>query len=179
MRANQERMAPVRELMRELMPDGPRMPSALEVRAGGARAMPGLPRRNKAVDTIQGLVRTFIFLGLFLLVCKLTHFRQKMLYDARINRRFLAVFYTLCTLYIVLYTFMLCKLRLLRPPSQKVSADDWDKTAPIPMYAASGCLALAVVSFIFALWPCFQFATFLIGTLGFITMIFVLQWLPV
>jgi hypothetical protein len=179
-RANPDRMAPVREFMKDLpglSPDIPRPPSGLDVRAGGDPIL-GRPK-SKAVETVQRLIRTIVFLAIFLFVCKLTHFRQKMLYDARVNRRYLAVFYGLCATFLALYAFMLFKFRILRPKSQRVPVDDWDKVAPIPLYTASGCLMLAVISFVFALWPCFQFGTLLIGTLGFMTLIFVMQWFPI
>jgi hypothetical protein len=102
-----------------------------------------------------------------------------MLYDTRINRRFLRVFYALCAAVLALFGFMQCRLRLLRPAGQRVPVDDWDKAAPLPMYAAAACLVLAVVAFVFALWPCFQLATFAIGALGFMTVILVGQWLPI
>jgi hypothetical protein len=153
--------------------------SALDTRPGGSIPHSLLPAQSRGMELAQRLIRTIVFSTLFLFACKLTHFRQKMLYDIRINRKFLGVFYALSASWAVLYLFLVIRLRALRPKAQRVPVDDWDKVAPIPMYAASGCLVLAVIAFIFALWPCFQVMTLVLGLLGFMTMVFVLQWIPI
>lgn len=138
-----------------------------------------LKQTNHVRDTIQRLFRTVIFVSLFLIVCKLTHFRTKMLYDPRINRKFLSMFYLSSAGFGICYTIMVVSLRILKPKGKKVPVDDWDKASPKLMASACVCLVAGVVSFIFALWPCFQFATFIIGTLGLISLIFTLQWIPI
>jgi hypothetical protein len=154
-----------------------RKPAAFDPRTGGG-AQSLLPAKSKSAEFSQRLLRTVVFTGLFLLVCKLTHFRQKVLYDTRINRKFLGVFYGFCGTFGIIYVYMAVTLRYLRPQEKRVAVDDWDKEAPIPLYTASACLAFAMISFIFALWPCFQLSTFGLGILGFMAMIFVIQWLP-
>lgn len=137
-----------------------------------------IPHRSEAVETTLRVIRTIVFTALFLFVCKLTHFRQKMLYDVRINRRFLDMFYFLAAVFVVIYLYLLITLRILRPPNKRVPVDNWDTIAPFPLYTCTICLVGCVISFIFALWPAFHFMTFIIGVLGFITMIFIFQWLP-
>lgn len=137
-----------------------------------------ISHQSKAVDLTLRIIRTIVFTALFSIVCKLTHFRQKILYDIRINRNFLAMFYFFSAIFVIVYFILLFRLRILRPPNKRVPVDDWDTAAPIPLYFCSGCLVCAVISFIFALWPAFHIMTFIIGVLGFITMVFILQWLP-
>jgi hypothetical protein len=156
-----------------------RTPAAFDTRPGGEAPVPLAPRKSKAVAFTENLIRTIVFVGLFLLVCKLTHFRTKILYDPRINRKFLKAFYGSCALWSILYTYMVLTLRVMRPKAKKVPVDDWDKVAPIPLYAASASLALAVITFIFALWPCFKLATFAIGTLGLMALLFAGGWIPI
>lgn len=151
----------------------------IDPRPGGNIPPPiKISHRSEAVETTLRVIRTIIFTGIFLLVCKLTHFRQKMLYDVRINRRFLKMFYFLSAVFVIIYLYLLLKLRLLRPQNKRIPVENWDDVAPIPLYTCTGCLVCCVISFIFALWPAFHFMTFIIGVLGFITMIFIFQWLP-
>ncbi|OHT04383.1 hypothetical protein TRFO_28082 [Tritrichomonas foetus] len=152
----------------------------LDPRPGGSQTQSPIvmPKTSPAVETALAIFRTIFFTALFLIVCKLTHFRQKMLYDVRINRKFLGMFYLFSAIVIIFYVYLLTKLRILRPPNKRIDVDDWDRVAPIPMYTCTGCLVCAVICFIFALFPCFRFMTFVIGALGFITMTFILQWVP-
>ena len=154
-------------------------PGPLDIRPNGSITNTSAGKRSKKVELVQNLLRTLFFVGLFLIVCKLTHFRQKMLYDVRINRKFLGAFYFSCFAFLMLYLYMVVTLRLLRPKESRVPVDRWDREAPIPMYVASACVMFSVICFIVALWPCFKLFTFVIGTLGFISTIFVLQWIPI
>lgn len=137
-----------------------------------------LPEPNPTVELVKRILHTILVVGLFLIVCKATHFRQKMLYDARINRSFLYTFYFLIGMVFVLYFYLSLTLRWLRPRNKRIPVDNWDKHQPIPFYTAVVCLVLSVISFIFALWPAFSLATLAIGLLGFTSVIFVLQWVP-
>ena len=68
----------------------------IDPRPGGNIPPPiQVPHRSEAVETTLRVIRTIVFTSIFLLVCKLTHFRQKMLYDVRINRRFVSMCYFL------------------------------------------------------------------------------------
>ena len=154
------------------------VPVGVDTKPGGSAPVTITPEKSKAVELAQRVIRTVFFVALFLIVCKLTHFRQKILYDVRINRSYLHVFYFLCGLFLVIYSYMFVTLRLTRR-DRPVPVDKWDIVAPIPMYSASACLFLAVLSFIFALWPCFKLFTLVIGTLGFLAMIFTLSWIPI
>lgn len=132
----------------------------------------------EAFDIAKRVIRTVFFAALFLGICKLTHFREKMLHDVRINRTYLTMFYACCGFFLMCYFYMFVTLRACRRKNP-VPVDKWDIVAPIPMYSAAASLFLAVVTFIFALWPCFRFFTIVIGTSGFLAMIFVLSWIPI
>jgi hypothetical protein len=125
------------------------------------------------------LVRTALLILLLFAVCKVTRFRVKLQHDVRINRQLLRVFYLLVATFVLIYIVLLLQLRWLRPKDTQILVDDWDKAAPIMMYIATGCLYFAWFAFIFALWPCFRFGTFFIAIIGFLTFIFVAQWLPI
>ena len=141
------------------------------------RALAARKKKSKEVELAGRIIRTIITVSLFLLVCKITHFREKMLHDVRINRRFLYLFYTAVLTFICVYTYLLFKLRLLRPRNKRIQVEHWDRAEPIAMYIATGALVMSVLCFIFALWDTFQLMTFVIGFLGFMSVIFVLQWL--
>ncbi|EAY18522.1 hypothetical protein TVAG_083780 [Trichomonas vaginalis G3] len=155
-----------------------RLEESMDARPGMMQK-PLIPEPNPTFELIKRILTTVITVVLFLVVCKATHFRQKMLYDARINRSFLATFYILIGIFLSLYLYLSITLRWLRPKNQRVNVDNWEKVQPIPFYISVGCLVLSVISFILALWPAFQLATFVIGFLGFTSVIFVMQWLPV
>ena len=151
---------------------------SIDPRPGGAEPPFELPKQSPGVELFMRMFRTIFFTLLFLIICKLTHFRTKILYDVRINRKFLGMFYLFSACFTVLYLYMLFTLRILRPPNRRIPVDNWDKAAPIPMYSGTACLVGAVICFIFGLWPCFHLMTFVIGVLGFITFIFIMQWIP-
>ena len=72
---------------------------------------------------------------------------------------------------------MFFKMTVFRKP--KIPVDKWDAIMPIPFYAMTISLVLMVICFIFAMWRTFQLMTFVIGTLGFLSVVFVMQWIPV
>ncbi|OHT11225.1 hypothetical protein TRFO_01179 [Tritrichomonas foetus] len=137
------------------------------------------PQLPSGTDRTVRIMKTIFFTMSFLILCKLTHFRQKILHDVRINRNFLYAFYGLGEFFIVIYLYLLITLRLLRPANRRVPVDKWEKVKPFAMYAGSMCLIMATICFIFALWPAFHVMTFIIGTVGFVNLILVAQWIPI
>lgn len=135
-------------------------------------------QKSKAAVIAEKLIRTIITVSLFLWVCKATHFRQKVLHDVRINRNFLKMFYLSSVSCLVCYLIMLFMNKILRKPNQRVNVERWDVETPKPFYGMTISLVLMVVCFIFAMWRTFQLMTFVIGTLGLFSVIFVLQWIP-
>jgi hypothetical protein len=144
----------------------------------GSSSQFNIPRARQ-VELGDRFVRTVLLVVLFFAVCKITRFRVKLQCDVRINRRLLRGFYLLVSAFVLIYVVLLVQLRWLRPKDRQIPVDDWDKAAPVMMYIATGCLYFAWFAFIFALWPCFKFGTFFIAVIGFLTLIFVAQWLPI
>lgn len=136
------------------------------------------PKENKAVEFAKKVIRTVLTVGLFIFICKLTHFREKVLHDVRIDRKFLAVFYFTSISYVVIYIYLLITLRWIRPENKRIPVDFWDRYSPKMFYTSVVCLVLSVLSFIFAMWRTFQLMTFPIGFLGLLSLIFILQWFP-
>jgi len=151
-------------------------PSAFDNKKDGVQNL--LPPENKLSSFIGRVIRTILFVGAFLYIAKITHFREKILHDVRINRKFLYMFYFSSSVFIVFYLYMVITLRWLRPANRKIPVDKWDQASPKCLYTAAGFMVLSVLCFIFALWPTFQIMTFVLGILGFMSLIFVMQWIP-
>lgn len=151
--------------------------SQYEVRPGGT-APKYDDKKPKAWGIASRMIQTVVSCAIFIALCKLTHFRQKILYDVRINRNFLKMFYIMCLAFTAIFLYLETKFVFMRPRNKRIYVEKWDIVAPYPLYTASGALVLAVISFIFALWPAFKFMTFIIGFFGFTSMLFLLQWLP-
>lgn len=153
--------------------------ASIDQSPGGSRPpLRPAPQRSKAADVAVRLVRTIITVSLFIAVCKATHFRQKVLYDVRINRNFLKMFYLSSASCIACYAIMLFRNKVLRRPNQRIGVERWDVETPKAFYGMTISLVLMVVCFIFAMWRTFQLMTFVIGMLGLLSVLFVLQWVP-
>ena len=137
-----------------------------------------VPPERKSVVYTKRALQSIIVISLFLFVCKITHFREKFLHDVRINRNFLTVFYISVAGFFVNYLWMSIALKWCKPKNQRVKVDNWDKAMPLQFYSATVSLVFSVLSFIGAMWRTFQLMTFVIGTLGFMTVVEILSWLP-
>ena len=137
------------------------------------------PQLSPNAEIAYRIFKTIFFFFLFITLCKVTHFRLKILHDVRINRKFLYSFFFLLSLFILVYFYLLFTLRLLRPVNRRVPVEKWDKIKPVPMYFCTIALILGTFCFIFALWPAFHIMTLVIGIVGYVTMILVFQWIPI
>lgn len=125
------------------------------------------------------LFRTIISIIALLIIFKITHFNQKILYDVRVNRKFLRHLLVVCFVFIFIYFYLLFRLRILRPENRKIAVDKWDKAAPIPMFFCSFLLVYGSVLFILGLWPAFHIMSFILLYVIYTNMIYVFQWIPI
>ena len=108
------------------------------------------------------IFRTIISLLSLTIIFKITHFNQKILYDVRVNRKFLHHLFIVCIVFIFIYFYLLFKLRILRPENRKIAVDKWDKVAPIPIFFCSFLLVYGAILFILGLWPAFHIMSFIL-----------------
>lgn len=125
------------------------------------------------------LLRTVISFIILIIIFKITHFNQKMLYDVRINRKFLRHLSVVCLVFIFIYFYLLFRLRILRPENRKIAVDKWDKVAPAPMFFCSFLLVYGSILFILGLWPAFHIMSFILLYVIFANIIYVFQWIPI
>ena len=155
----------------------PDQPSQFDARQNDMPQNP-LPPRNPYVVFTKKVFSTVATVGLFILVCKLTHFREKVLHDVRINRNFFRLFILCISTFLAMYIWMSIKGKWTRPANRRIPVDMWDKAMPKQFYTAVVAIALSVFSFIGAMWRTFQLMTFPIGILGLLTVVEILGWFP-
>ena len=125
------------------------------------------------------IIRTIFSIILLIIICKITHFIQKILYDVRINGKCLHHLLITCLIFILIYFYLLFKLKILRPENRKVAVDKWDKVAPVPMFFCSFLLVYGSILFIVGLWPAFHIMSFILLHSFFACLIHIFQWIPI
>ena len=136
-------------------------------------------KERESVRITKQIISTIFSVAVFLVLCRLTHFRTKILYDKRIDRNFLRLFYLSIFIYLMLYFYLLIKLKYLRPKDRRVPIELWDKYSPKTFYTCVVFLVLSILSFIFALFKTFKLMTFVLGFSGLMAALSVLQWTPI
>lgn len=144
---------------------------------GGDIALPY--KERESVRITKQVISTILTVAFFLLLCRITHFRTKILYDKRIDRNFLRLFYFSVFMYFTLYFYLSLRLRYMRPENKRVPVELWDVYYPKVFYSCVAFLFLSILSFIFALIKTFMIMTFVIGFFGLMSVISIAQWIPI
>ena len=124
---------------------------------------------------IKKLMQMIIWCGLFILLAKITNFREKVLHDVRINRFFLKLFEFSSISFMLFDIYFAWKLSWSRPPHKRIPVDKWDEIMPKQFYTMTALFAISIISFIGAMWRTFQLMTFPLGFTGFMAVISILM----
>ena len=127
----------------------------------------------------QKIFETIIALFAFLCCCYYTKFIPKIFRDKRINKWFILIFVLSVILFGFLYFILVYKLRWSKPKERRIPVNDWMYVYPTLVSTCVCLLALAMISFIVALFPAFHFWSLVLCSLGFLSTTYILQWIPI
>jgi hypothetical protein len=137
-----------------------------------------MPPRSRSVELAEQAIKTILAIAVFVFLARFTSLSEKIVSDPRVNRKFLLVFWLCLGGFLVTYGYGWLTLRFLPRREERVPVDDWERRAPGVVYGGYGCLSVAGIAFVFALWPCFGAVTLAIGASGFFAALGVLSWIP-
>ena len=138
------------------------------------------PRKNPNMKKKQQKIfETIITLFVFFFCCYYTNFFPKLFTDRKINKWFILVFFLSIILFGLLYFLLVYKLRWSKPKEKRIPVNDWMYVYPTIVSTCTCLLALAMVSFIAALFPVFHFWSLVLCSLGFLSTTYILQWIPI
>lgn len=142
-----------------------------EDRTGGT----GNQKKSKAKRFLETSTVTIIFIGLVIY----TDFHHRIFTDPKINRKLLWVAILATCIFTVLYFWLVYQLRWSKPKEKRIPVNNWCYISPTLVTICTICVGIVIISLISALYPAFQLTALLLSAMGFMTVNYILQWIPI